>query len=246
MTPIVQMLAALSLAGPAPAAAPPAKTSATDKAEAAQSVRIPKQDDRFDRIADLISGRKPAEAIAVLDRIIADQEKANRGEVRQVYCARSTTESLLYAGMGAKAGKSVVVLGPDWSMAIFLKGFALIDLNRSDEAKPWFEKAIAMSPMNAQFLGELGEWYKNRRDWAQAYALFERARGAASFSPPDMKDHDERRGMRGMGFVLIEQGRLDEAEALFRKCLEMDPDDAGAKQELQYIAEQRAKAPRTT
>jgi tetratricopeptide (TPR) repeat protein len=244
MTFTIQMLAALWLASPAPAPAP-LQTAAYAPA-AGQPVRIPKEDKRFDRVADLISGHKPAEAVELLDRIIADQEKANRGETRQVFCARSSTETILYAGMGAEAGKAAVVLGPDWSMAIFLKGFALIDLNRSEEAKPLFEKAVAMSPMNAQFLGELGEWYKSRRDWPQAYALFERARAAAEFSPADMKDHDQRRGMRGMGFVLIEQGRLDEAEALFRKCLEIDPNDAGAKQELQYIQEQRAKSPRTT
>lgn len=242
MTFTIQMLAALWLANPAP---PPLQAAVYAPA-ASQSAQVPKEDDRFDRVADLISGQKPAEAIALLDLIIADQEKAHRGETRQVYCSRSLVETMLYSGMGAKAAKGAVVLGPDWSMAIFLKGFSLIDLNRSDEAKPLFEKAIAMSPMNAQFLGELGEWYKNRRDWSKAYDLFQRARAAAEYSPADMKDHDLRRGMRGMGFILIEQGKLDEAEALFRKCLEIDPNDAGAKQELQYIAEQRAKRPRTS
>jgi tetratricopeptide (TPR) repeat protein len=234
---------ALLLAAPPQAglaAAAPLQSAAY--AAAAQPSRIPKEDKRFDQVAELVSGRKPAEAIALLDLIIADQEKANRGETRQIYCARSTTESILYAGMGAQAAKNSVVLGPDWSMAIFLKGFALIDLNKPDEAKPLFDKAVAMSPMNAQFLGELGEWYKSRRDWSHAFDLFDRARAAAEFSPADMKDHDQRRAMRGMGFVLIEQGKLDEAEVLFRKCLEIDPGDAGAKQELQYIAEQRAKA----
>lgn len=244
----VPMLAALWLASPAPYAAPaqPLPIQAAAAAADSSGKRLAKEDKRFDRVAVLIAGGKPSEAIEVLDRIIADQEKAHRGETRQVFCARTPAELILYGGMGAQGGKGAVVLGPDWSMAVFLKGFALIDLQRPDEAKPFFDKAIAMSPMNAQFLGELGEWHKTRREWTQAYQLFERARGAARLSPDDMKNHDERRAMRGMGFVLIEQGKLDEAEALFRKCLEMDPNDAGAKTELQYIEEQRAKAPRTT
>jgi Flp pilus assembly protein TadD len=47
--------------------------------------------------------------------------------------------------------------------------------------------------------------------------------------------------MRGMGFVLIERGGLDEAEALFRDCLKLNPDDDHAKKELAYITEQRQK-----
>jgi Flp pilus assembly protein TadD len=44
-----------------------------------------------------------------------------------------------------------------------------------------------------------------------------------------------------MGFVRSEQRRFDEAERLFRECLELDPDDAKAKSELNYIAQQRAR-----
>jgi tetratricopeptide (TPR) repeat protein len=245
MTFAVPLLAALWLGSPASAPAAsyhPVGIHSAAAAADAPAKRIPKEDKRFGRVASLIAGGKPAEAIEVLDSIIADQEKAHPGETRQVYCARSPAELLLYTGMGAKAGRDTVVLGPDWSMAIFLKGFALIDLGRRDEAKPLFDRAVAMSPMNAQFLGELAEWHKNRREWAEAYKLFERARLASEFSPEDTKSHDLRRGMRGMGFVLIEQGRLDEAEALFRKCLELEPNDAGAKTELRYIEEQRAKA----
>jgi tetratricopeptide (TPR) repeat protein len=193
-------------------------------------------------VASLIAGHDPAGAIELLERIMADQEQAHRGETRQIYCARSPAESLLYAGMGVEAKKDVLVLGPDWSMAVFLKGFSLIDLKRRDEARPFLERAVAMSPMNAQFLGELAEWHKNARAWGEASALFERASAAAEFSPDEFKSNDKRRAMRGMGFVLIEQGRLDEAEAMFRKVLEMEPNDAGAKSELQYIEDARAKA----
>ena len=100
---------------------------------------------------------------------------------------------------------------------------------------------MQLSPMNAQYLAEVGEWYKGHRDWANAYTFFERASTASEFSPDSEKGFEKRRGLRGMGFALSEQGKFDEAEALYRQCLKIDPNDAGAKGELQYIAQQRAR-----
>ena len=241
------LMLALWLAVPAPATAQAGvHMAALAKAPAQADDRIAKEDKRFERVAVLIATQKPDKAVKLLDDIIDDQEKAHRGETRQVYCARTGSETLAYAAMGAKTGKETVVLGPDWCMGIFLKGFALIDLRRPDEAKPLFDRAVAMAPLNAQFLGELAEWHKTRRAWSEAYALYERALAASEFSPDDMKSHDKRRAMRGLGFVLIEQGKLEEAEAMFRKVLAIDPGDKGAKSELQYIEEQRAKQPKRT
>ena len=44
-----------------------------------------------------------------------------------------------------------------------------------------------------------------------------------------------------MAFVRSEQGRFDDAEKLIRECLRLNPDDAKAKSELDYIAKQRAR-----
>jgi tetratricopeptide (TPR) repeat protein len=188
---------------------------------------------------ELIRDKKPAEAIVVLDRVIADEASRHADERRQIYCAHSPEESLMYTGMAAKEHKDAVVLDPTWCMAIFLKGFALIDLDRPDEAKPLFDQAVAMAPMNSQFLAELGEWHKVRHEWDTAYDLFERAGTAADLSATDIRISHKGRALRGMGFVLIEKGQLDEAERLFRQALELNPNDEGAKGELQYIKQQR-------
>jgi Flp pilus assembly protein TadD len=195
-----------------------------------------------DQAWQLIQDKKPAEAIEALDRTIAEQSRAHAGERRQIYCAHSPAETLMYTGMAAQAKKEAVVLDPTWCMAIFLKGFALIDLDRSDEAGPLLEQALAMAPMNAQFLAELGEWHKVRREWDTAYSLFERAAAGAELSTDAVKLGHKTRALRGMGFVLIEQGKLDEAERLFRQCLELDPNDDHAKNELEYIRQQRERS----
>jgi tetratricopeptide (TPR) repeat protein len=221
---------ALLAAGPAVQGTGAAPAAA---AEAGQDV--------VNRAADLIGAGKPGEALTLLDALIADQERQRRGETRQVYCARSPAESLLYTVEAANAKKRAVVLAENACYSLFLKGFALIDLNRSDEARAWLERAEAMAPSNAHFLGELAEWHKNRKDWATSRALFQRAVEASSLSPENRRVFDKSRGLRGLGYILIEEGKYDAAERLYRQCLALDPNDAKAKQQLDYIASQRGK-----
>ena len=191
---------------------------------------------------ELIRDKKPAQAIAALDPVIAAEAKRHEDERRQIYCAHSPEETLMYTGMAAQANRDAVVLDPTWCMAIFLTGFALIDLNRPDEAKPLFDRAVEMAPMNSQFLSELAEWHKVRREWGTAFTLFERSSAASELSNEADRIAHKGRALRGMGFVLIEQGKLDEAERLFHQALELNPNDAAAKNELQYIEEQRLRA----
>jgi Tfp pilus assembly protein PilF len=49
------------------------------------------------------------------------------------------------------------------------------------------------------------------------------------------------RSCRGIGFVLTEQGKLDESEANYRRCLTLDPNDQKSKDELAYIGRLRQK-----
>ena len=194
-----------------------------------------------DRAADLIGAGKPAEAVALLDTLIADQERQRRGDSRQAYCARSAAEGLVYSTAAARAKKAAVVLPENACYSVFLKGFALIDLNRSDEARGWLERAVAMAPSNAHFLGELGEWYKIKKDWSTSRALFQRAVDASALSPENRRVFDKTRGLRGLGYILIEEEKYDAAEALYRQCLQLDPNDARSKKQLDYIAEHRGK-----
>jgi len=225
------ILASLAIASPIGAiAAQPAPAP-----QSAESAAI-------DQAFQAIGAKDPARALALADQVIAAEQTAHRGERRTIYSAGSLAESLAYAAIGAKVGKDTVVLGPEWGQALFLKGYALIDLGRPDEARKYLERAVEMSPFNAQFLGELAEWHKSRRQWSQAYELFARAEAVANLMPDEgSQKFFLSRALRGQGFVRIEQGKLDEAEALFRRCLQIDPNDAGARSELEYIAQERRK-----
>ena len=47
--------------------------------------------------------------------------------------------------------------------------------------------------------------------------------------------------LRGMGFALIEQGKLDEAEKKYKESLKADPDNKLALSELEYIKKLKAE-----
>ena len=232
------MAALLWVPGMAPAIAADATPAA---AKADEPVPDPAQE-AADQAGQLLAAKRPADAILVIDPALAEQERVHAGEKRLIYSAHSPSQLLAYAMEGATQKRDTVVLGGGWSSLLFLKGYALIDLGRSDEARLYLERAVAMSPMHAHYLSELGEWYKVHKDWAQAYTYFERAYGNAAVSPEAEIVTEKSRARRGMGYTLVEQGKLKEAEKAYRDCLKINPQDTAAQAELVYIRDLKAKA----
>jgi len=201
-------------------------------------------------MAVMQSGR-PAQAIADhFDKVIAAFELRFKDDPRKIYTGRWQIDTLMYmveASASKEEPKRGAVVAPSlWSDAWYLKGYALIELRRIPEAKSALESALAFSPRNAQYLGELGNLYLGLRDWPLALATFQAAEAAAKeFSPPEVKNSELSRAWRGVAYVYIEQNRLDEAEAIYRQCLELDKNDRRAQGQLHYIASVRAKRPVT-
>ena len=86
------------------------------------------------------------------------------------------------------------------------------------------------------YRSELGHIYQLKRDWKKAKDTFSKAEvSAETFSPPELKNKELARAKRGVGYSLIELGKLEEAEEKFRQCLAIDRDDNVAMKELKYI-----------
>jgi len=213
--------------------APPAASSADVKASQllADGVR-------------LMQSKKSTEAIQIFDSVAAGYENKYKDKNTKFYSARSPAETLFYTLDAANSNKgSATVVSGNWGYAYYLKAYALLDLGRVSEAKVQLQRAVTLSPQNSQFLSELGHVHQLEKNWQSALQIFQRAEAAAKeFSPTNARNAELGRAWRGMGFAYVELNRLDDAEAMYRKCLELDKNDAAAMRELRYVQGVKAKA----
>lgn len=214
-----------------------------ESAEDAKEASI--QSGRLIQAQDLVDDKRPEEAIELLDQILAYYvKKYPEGDIRW-YVARDQAETLAYLVHAAAEhdrggpGQNARVLQGHWADAYFLKGYALVELERNAGAKDALEHALRLSPYNSNYSAELGHIYQVEQNWEKAYELFSAAEDAVAFSPPSRKINEATRAKRGLAYQLIEMGRLEEAESKLEECLKLDPGDRGAKNELEYLRELR-------
>ena len=183
-----------------------------------------------------------ADAIAIADQVIAHYEAKYGDAKTQWFVARSPQEALLYMVRaassdlkGADKRNATAITTIAWPEAYYLKGYALVEVGEPDKGKQPLERAIQLMPYNSQYLSELGNIYQSQKNWSKAMELYTRAESASEFSDEDVKLRDKTRAKRGIGFVLVEQDKLDEAEKEYKECLALDPNDSHSPQELEYI-----------
>ena len=104
--------------------------------------------------------------------------------------------------------------------AYFVKGFALVDLRKRDEALPNLLTAVEMDPDNQHYLNEVGEWHKVGRDWKKSLEIFTTASEITDLSISLMQDKKQSkriinmircRSYRGIAFNHAEMHNWDEA-----------------------------------
>lgn len=235
-------LATTHAAGIPVSAAPVAASAAASGVDPAIAARRAADAAKLDEAATLISARQPQAAIdRVLDPLIAEQEAQNANRKETVYCASAPIESLYYMLQAANANKSAISLDGTWCSALYMRGYAETDLGRLRAAEDDYAHAIALSPSNPHFLSEMGELQSRKRDWNAALSWFHRAEAAKAFAGPERVNAEWGRALRGIGFVSVELGKLEDAEAAYRRCLEIDPKDSKAQAELGYVLNLRAR-----
>jgi tetratricopeptide (TPR) repeat protein len=189
----------------------------------------------------LIDSKKPAPAIERCDRVIT-AFKARYGSSKQrIYCGRTSAETLGGLLHATVEKNNAIALSSTWADAYYMKAYALQDLGRLPEAKSNVQIALAMSPFNSQYRSELGEIHQLEKNWAKAKQEFTEAEDNAKLAPEDSKADEMGRARRGLAYVFVELGKLDEAEKKYQQCLAADPNDVRAKRELEYVRGLKAK-----
>lgn len=228
-------LVRLFLAGTLGLIAAPAWAETRDEADA----RV------LEEAFEALSAKEYEPAIAKTGEIIARFEAERRANARYG-CS---------AGPGdppaAVEGATVIPILQLICTAYFLRGYALVDIGRRDEAGPDLEAAAAMDPDNDQFAAELGEWYKTQRQWEKSLEIFTRASQLIDRSLElEIEDKAEVqsirnarrcRSYRGIAFNHAELRQWDKARAALDKCFAIIPGDEGSQKELSYINEQSAR-----
>ena len=187
-----------------------------------------------------LNAHHPDEALKLADGVIAFYIEKYATESRTVYCSRSPTETVSYLLSAVKNNKNAVVGDIAWSDAYFVRAYALLELRRQDDARTSLEKALNLSPNNAQYIGELAYIVQRQKHWQESLDLFARAEECAkTYSPEQTKISETTRALRGEGFCLVELGRLDDAVAKYQACLKLDPNDRSAREELGYVEKQK-------
>jgi tetratricopeptide (TPR) repeat protein len=235
--------AAEPVATPAPAAPVPAK--GLDEAAQLQELL---------RAQRLIADKQVDAGLAALDAMIARYEATYPAGKTRWYVARDSGESLAYLIHAAtEMDKGTVAEGTvearpvisQWANAWYLKGYALIELKRLDEARAALDQAIRLSPFNSMFITERAEVAKLERKWDLAMADYVLAADVATFSGDDAA-RDKAQALRGQAFVHVELGDLDAAEKILKAVLKADPGDQKARNELEYIEQARAATQQVT
>ncbi len=244
------LVAATPLAAPERAAGTVTSAPPTAPAQAENAAQAQADDALLVEPVRLLQAGQPEAALPLLDAALAQfQVRYGNGPTRW-YAARDSGEQLAYLVLAAtdmdagRANKANAKILPSdaWPLAHYLKGYALVERGRLTEAKAELEQAIAISPYNSAYLSELAAVQQGLKDWPGMLGSAIAAEDAVAFSPEAERKSSLGRARRMYGFALIELGRLDDAEAKFRACLELDRDDKLAQNELAYIAQLRQKA----
>ncbi|RQH30273.1 tetratricopeptide repeat protein [Okeania hirsuta] len=107
------------------------------------------------------------------------------------------------------------------AIAYQIMGKSWVEINKPDEAIAAYQKAIEIKPDFGEIYASLGELYAQHQRQKEAIAAYKKAIKLA----PDLKD-----SYRGLVEVLLDQGKVDEAEELSYNALIQHPSWATAQE----------------
>jgi tetratricopeptide (TPR) repeat protein len=213
-----------------------ASTSLTGPADAET-----KDADHVDKAVQLIRDGKPDRAARILHQVLQripanyrhEDEKNGKAQIK----FWDMEEFLTYVLWMKENGdvREVDWLRNAYPRACYYLGFIYVEQKRFDRAIEVLERGLALQPDSGKLAHELGQALIGSRRFEKALSMYRTVLSRSGFICP----RDRAALLRGKGFVLIETGKLDEAEASFRESLDHEPDSHLARGELMHIADLR-------
>jgi len=120
--------------------------------------------------------------------------------------------------------------------ALQIKAYIYSDLKEYGKALEYLEEVQSVAPASARSFIEQGYIFSQYKLNDLATSAYVKAEYLARKYPEGQLISERASALRGMGFILIEEGKLDEAKAHYEQSLEIDPGSKVAINELKYIA----------
>ena len=190
---------------------------------------------RYKPISELVVAEKLDEAAAQARNLRADFEALFDTKLAQ-YCFQTKAEYEEFI-----QDKQISFEWIDWTYCLTLKAQAFIAAERGQygDALMQLRTLEVVAPLSAGTLTETAFALGRLQRKDEALALYRNAlvlarkfKSQAAYQPI---------ALRGIGFMLVEVGKLDEAEQAYKDSLQLDPGNKIAESELAYIRQVRAR-----
>ena len=198
--------------------------------------------EKVDAARDLIARGEFGEAERLLLEVIADTPAgyANstedaEGQSIKFWDQASFVHYVLWEKSQGRAKKAISAVGNAYPRAFYHMGFLCVKRKQFGRAIEYLDEGQRLEPTNPKFIMEKCEALVCSGRKEEALALYAQVREIG----PYVSGHDLAVAIRGQGFVLIEMGRLDDAEKAFKRSLDIEPKNGVALNKLQYIAHLR-------
>jgi len=146
----------------------------------------------------------------------------------------------ILATAATQAKKTEVVVDYNtYGNASLLLGWYFVHLRQPDQALEALNHGLALQPDNGALVGEKGMALALQRRFDDALRLYD---DWLALAPGGDTSPHRARILRARGFALVELKQFDEAERAYQDSLKLEPDHAGARRELDYIAAMRQGA----
>lgn len=127
--------------------------------------------------------------------------------------------------------KSVTWISNAYPRAFYYLGLICSEKKRFDKSIKYLDQGALLEPTNPIFKLEKAHVLIKAGYKDESLALYSQINEVGLY----VSNSDLAIAQRGCGFVLIEMGKLDQAEEAFNKSLKLEPENGIAKNELLYI-----------